>query len=467
MDERTLIDALSLSPEKAIELLKTKAIAVPRWSDLVKHYDRKQHAVMSDQTALKDKPREDGGVDKSTRTSLALEKLASRRMAEFCFAIPVKRIYSGTEGDTTKTDIAKAIEAIYKSARINTINIKRGVALFASCEVCTVWFVKEEANTTYGFPSKYKLKCKSYSPMDGYALYPLLDETDDMLAMSFEYERKEADGKTKHFETYTANRHYHWIETGEGWALKQPPTDIKLGKIPAIYMHRPEPIYQDITDLRSDLEYLISRNGNVLAYNSAPILKVQGEIEGREHRDEVQRIFRVKEGGDVDYIGWTQSVEANKHQADTLLNSIFMLMQLPNLSFENMKGLGNIGFDARQTLLTDAHLKVGSESGDIIEGLEREANIIKAFLKLMNPSWTKAIDEMDIEHTITPFIQGDELGEIRKRITANGGKPIESQLESIARFGWSDNPNETLKQIQREQEAEAHANRIVALEGAE
>lgn len=468
MNEKTLQEALAHTAETAIAVLKEKSISVPRWSDLEKHYDRTKHAVMTDQTALKDKPRKDGGVDKSTRTSIALEKLASERMAEFTFALPVVRTYTGADERSDRADIVRAIEAIYKHARVNSLNLKRGKALFASCEVCTVWFVKEEAHSKYGFPSNYKLRSKSYSPMDGYALYPLLDDTDDMLAMSFEYEHRKEGDKVKHFETYTAHKHYHWIDKGDGWVLLTPPTDIKLGKIPAVYMHRPEPIYADITDLRSDLEYLISRNGNVLAYNSAPILKVKGEIQGgSESRDEVQRVFRTTEGGDVDYVGWTQSVEANKHQADTLRSTIFMLLQLPDLSFENMKSLGNIGFDARQTLLTDAHLKVGSESGEIIEALEREANIIKAFLKLMNPAWSETLDLIDIEHTITPYIQGDELAEIKKRITANGGKPIESQRESIARFGWSDDPDKTLKEIQEEANADAQTNRVESFEGAE
>ena len=40
-----------------------------------------------------------------------------------------------------------------------------------------------------------------------------------------------------------------------------------------------------------------------------------------------------------------------------------MQAQMPDISFENMKSLGNIGYDSRRTLLTDAHLKIGEESG--------------------------------------------------------------------------------------------------------
>ena len=54
-----------------------------------------------------------------------------------------------------------------------------------------------------------------------------------------------------------------------------------------------------------------------------------------------------------------------------------------------------------------------------------------------------------------PFIQNDELAEINKRMKANGGKAIESQLESIQRYGYSDDAQATLEQIQKEEEQSA------------
>ena len=59
----------------------------------------------------------------------------------------------------------------------------------------------------------------------------------------------------------------------------------------------------------------------------------------------------------------------------------------------------------------------------------------------------RKLEEITCEHIITPYIQNDELNEINKRLKANGGRPIESQLESIIKYGNSDNPVETLRQI--------------------
>ena len=46
------------------------------------------------------------------------------------------------------------------------------------------------------------------------------------------------------------------------------------------------------------------------------------------------------------------------------------------------------------------------------------------------------------------------MQEIEKRLKANGGKAIESHLESIIRYGKSKNPVKTLEQIQEEETKE-------------
>ena len=89
------------------------------------------------------------------------------------------------------------------------------------------------------------------------------------------------------------------------------------------------------------------------------------------------------------------------------------------------------------------------------EFLERECNVIKAFLKAMNKKWENEIDNVIVEHVITPYIQNDEMVEINKRMKANGNKPIESQLESIQKYGESSDAAATLKQIQEENAVEA------------
>lgn len=446
--------------DEVIGRLKQKSVCLPSWDVLLRDYEPSLHEIVSDKSGRKDKIRKDGTKDEAARIYLGLEKLLVKRMTEFMFAIPVKRIYHNTEGNETRQKITKAIEAVYKYARIDSENIKRGNAYFASCEIFTIWYVVRKKNTLYGFDSKYKLKCKTYSPMDGVKLYPLIDELDDMLAMSFEYKKKVGDEEITYFETYTSDRHYKWMqEDGNGWAQVGTVEEITLMKIPGAYVFRPVPVFHGLTRIRRELEYTLSRNSDVIAYNAAPVIKIAGQIKGEEDKGESRRIYRVENGGDVSYVSWSQAIEALKYHVDTLLKLYWMQAQMPDVSFDNMKSLGNIGYDARQMLLTDAHLKVGDESGPWIEFLERECSVVKEFLKKMKTEWAGEIDNIEVEHVITPFIQNDEDAMADRILKLNGGKPVMSQLESIQQAGYSNDPQVTLEQIQKE-EADASKNRI-------
>ena len=461
------IDFDSTNISETISKLKEKSVNVPKWEKLFTDYEPMKHAILSDTTTLKDKIRSDGQVDKSARIVIGLEKLHVKRMAEFTFSIPVKRVYSNIEDNNTRKEIVKAIEAVYKNARIDTENLKRAVAYYAACEIFTVWYAVKKPNSLYGFQSEYKLKCKTFSPMDDVKLYPLLNEYDDMLAMSFEYKKKVKDKDIIFFETYISDKHYIWKSVGEDDKWEPVLTtstedgeiangeEIVLMKIPGVYGWRLFPVFHGLSPIREEIEYSVSRHSNVIAYNCAPLLKIIGRMEGREDKGEAQRIVRCELGGDVGYVSWAQSIEALKYHVDTMEKMYWKQAQIPDISFDNMKGLGNIGYDARQTLLTDAHLKIGEESGNWIEFLERECNVIKAFLKIMNRKWESEIDNVNVEHIITPYIQNDEMAEINRRMKANGNKPIESQLESIQKYGDSSDPAITLKQIQEEGAIEA------------
>ena len=453
MDAITQILDSSRPVANIINDLKEKSIILPSWDDLLKSYEPKFHKIVTDTITRKDKIRKDGTKEEASRIYLGLEKLLTKRMTEFMFAIPVKRVYHNIDGNNIRQQISKAIESIYKYARIDSENIKRGNAYFASCEIFTIWYVVEKPNTLYGFNSKYKLKCKTYSPMDGVKLYPLFDELDDMLAMSFEYKKKVKDEEITYFETYTADKHYKWRQQGSGWEAVGTVEEIKLMKIPGVYAFRPVPIYHGLTRIRKELEYTLSRNSDVIAYNAAPVIKIAGQIKGEEDKGESRRIYRVENGGDVSYVSWSQAIEALKYHVETLLKLYWMQAQMPDISFDNMKSLGNIGYDARQMLLTDAHLKVGDESGAWIEFFEREGSVIKEFLKNMNKSWAKEIDNIEIEYVITPFIQNDDDAIADRLLKLNGGKSIMSQLESIQHAGYSNDPQATLEQIQKEEAA--------------
>lgn len=460
------------SIDDIISDLKEKSTNPPSWSTLRKILDPKEHDIMKDKVGRPDKVRPGGNVDRAARLAIGLERLLCKRINQFAFMLPVKRVYSNIEDNQVRRDIANAIEKIYEKAHINSMNIKRGFAYFASCEIFTLWYVVKKQNKDYGFDSKYKLRCRTFTPMnDDVVLYPLLDEYDDMIAFSVAYKEKVMDEYVDFFETWTADTHYKWsMKKGHGWedeiAYEDGEgnttygDDILIEKIPGSYAWKEHPTWEAGTpSLRKDVEYTHSRDSDVVAYNSAPILKVAGGVKGAEQKGETRRVYRVENGGDVAYVSWNQSQEATKNHIDRSLDLFWQLNQMPDTSFKNMMALGNIGYDARMTVLMDALLRTGEEAQPLIEFFERECNVIKAFLKQMNKTWESEVDNVIVTHQIQPYVMKNEESEINLRLKANGGKAIESQLESIERYGKSKDAEVTLKQIQ-EEDAQAKATQM-------
>ena len=82
-----------------IEHLKQRSSIIPSWPDIVKDYEPMLHTIVEDRKGRADKVHNDGTVDKAARIPIGLEKLLTKRVTEFTFAIPVKRVYTA-EGET-------------------------------------------------------------------------------------------------------------------------------------------------------------------------------------------------------------------------------------------------------------------------------------------------------------------------------------------------------------------------------
>lgn len=457
------LDFSTIQPEEVrnVFINAKEELGLIDWSVLEKIYEPKKHTIYNDTIGRKDRYRKDGQVDKAARITLGLEKLLVKRMAEFLFAINVKRNYKYDTNNKRQAKAVEAIENVFKIARIDSVNIERARMLYAASEVYSHWYLVKKKHSQYGFPAEYKLKCINYSPIDGVSLFPLFDENGNMEAMAFEYYKKEGEEKVCYFDVFTAEKHFQYKEKGGTWIVTIDGEEI-IGKIPGVYYNVPQPIYYGLEDLRENIEYTISRNSDVIAYNSAPLLKVVGELIGEDSKDDPTRFVRVEAGGDVSYISWNQSQEAVMQHINTMKSLYFMMAQLPDISAEKMMALGNIGYDARMTLFMDSHLKVGEESGLWYEGFDRETNIVKAYLLLMNAGKDFSEEDMDaisVEYVITPYMPNDKKADLEYILKANGQKPVISQQESIERANLTNNAEATYDKI-KEEEEQANQNNV-------
>lgn len=448
----------SMTERESITALKQKTIDVPIWTGkqgLINEYDPTKHPVMNKQ--LYPDLVKDDGVERVTRITLSFQRLAAKRISELLCGIPVKRIYKPE--DEKQQQVATFLEKIFDRNRINSVNTDRINALFAGCEIFTLWYAVEQKNNLYGFNSPLKLRCRTFSPMLGDELYPFFDEYGDMVAMSIGYTRKVGRKNVQYFDTYTDDRHIKWSnESGEWLAVEDEKTTV--GKIPGIYTFRPTPIWEDTSRNVYEMEWTLSRNGNYIRENSKPkfivcadeIIQYGDEKPGNK---EFKSVMQYPTGARAEYVTWSQAIESLKFQIDTLRNLFFTQLQLPDWSYEKMSQQALSG-ESRKQMFIDAELKVQDESGRWLEFFDREINVTKAFLKLMlGQAWHEAIDALPVENVITPYRITDRKEEVETLMTANGNKPIMSQRESIEAYGRSDNVDQTLKEINEQEMADS------------
>ena len=232
-----------------------------------------------------------------------------------------------------------------------------------------------------------------------------------------------------------------------------------VGKIPLAYMWRPSPIWEHTSGLVYEMEWALSRNGNYLRKNSKPLFVVYADEEiaygGEKSQDaEFRGILQYPKGSSAGYVTWDQAVENLKFHVSELRQSFFTQLQLPDWSYESMKSTPMSG-ESRKQLFIDAQLKVGDERGRLLEFFDREVNVVRRFLRLVKPGMEQAVDALPVESVVTPYSVTEDKDVIENLVTANGNKPIMSQRESIARLGWSEDVDETLREIAEESAVDA------------
>lgn len=455
-------------PEDIIADLCSCSKDVPAWNQLVQLYDESNHPIKSDPTLRPlDKTSEDGQRDCPAKISYPAEKIAVRRMVQMAFSIPVKRVYSTTNDAEKK--FAEAIERVYDAVRIDGVNMKRFKAYFASCEMATVWYLTEEEgekHEKYGFSTNAKIRCRSYSPMPSKMsqiyqadIYPLFDDSGDLVALSFRYSVNVNGKHIEKFDSFTAQTAYYWTNGDNGWEVVE--KKVVTGKIQAAYISRPGAMYDGIQDFRNEIEFSNSRNSDVIKKNSSPIIVVSGDLVGAPPANGRGReAYQLKSGGSVNLLNPAMSSDQVKMHIDTQKEFISEVTQMPDLSMEKIKGIGAVSGESRKTLLTDAHLKVGEESHDIIWFLDREFSVIKSILASAHPAWKSLVNKVTCKHIITPFIQNDQTSQT-DRLAKRVDSRLLSRRSAIEQFDDVADVDEEIKRIEAESAADLAAQRSV------
>lgn len=446
------------TPDAIIAQLKKRDTDLPDITAINKEWDPLLHPVM-DTTARPNKYvyNEAGQLERTEnvgRIPLAFQELIVNRACSFLFGNPVTLEHSAE--DETQKDIVDSIKRVLRANRETTLNRQVGQNLMAGTEVAEYWYTAEmqDKANLYGFESPLKLKHSVFSPLLGDDLYPLFDDYGDLIAFSREFTKTIDQNDVMHFEVYTATETILYQQQQSGYVeIKR--TANAIGKIPIIYGYQGETEWANVEKLIERLETLASNFADTNDYHASPTIVAEGEIKGFAHKGEQGKLVQVDQGGRLYYLSWDRAPESIRLERDMLIEFIYTLTQTPNITFDNMKGLGAISGVALKLMFMDAHLKAEDKKEIVAEYLQRRINVIKAYLAVMNTKWASVVNSFDITPEITPYLIVDDRAQVDLMVAANGGLPILSQKTSVELSGMTINPDNEFELIQSEGENKA------------
>ena len=402
--------------------------------------------------------------EKVARIALPLQKIIVERAVAFLFGYPVKMSCPKTNDKIAAT--WEAIRRTLTENKVDSLNRRVARTVMRETEVAELWYPVEDngfwsrvsSDERYNFVNDVKpahrLRVCILSPSLGDKLFPLYDVYGDMIAFSRQWGVKEDFKERYFFDTYTANEFLHFEkEDTSSWVLKERRNN-SIGKIPVIYAHQDRTEWSDVQCLIERLEKLLSNFADTNDYHASPKIFVTGEIRGFARKGETGAIIEGDANSTAQYLSWQQAPESVRLEISTLLNMIYSTTQTPDISFDSVKGLGNVSGVALKMMFMDAHLKVQNKCEMFSEYLERRVNIIKAYMSILNTSLAPWVDSLEITQTIQPYMINDMSATIQALNIASGGKALISQQSAVRISGLVDNPEDEMEVITQEKELE-------------
>jgi SPP1 family phage portal protein len=410
-------------------------------------YDGTKHAV-ADIAKRPDKLIGTGTTTKLipvARNVVTLQKKIVRMAVSFLLGNPPTL---SLESDPATTGNAFwELKNAWKKSKLRYFNKRLMRDVCIETHAAELWYTKTNPDYKPGSDvSQLTLGVILLSERTGNKIYPYFDEYGDMVAFARDYETKETgdDGqekKVRNVHIYTAVKTIFLRKAGDGaWEVQKTPNPI--GKIPVIYYRQEKPEWADVQNLIDQLEKTVSDHSDTNAYFASPAVKSKGKLLNAPDKGEIGKFFQLApeksvdgktEWGDIEYMTWDQTPESLQLEIDNLKEFIYSMTSTPDISFNNVKGLGTVSGIALKLMFLDALLKSDEKAEIYGECFDRRNNLLIAMLSALNTKLAKEFSELDVSVEFHDPLPGDISELIETLTTATGGEPIMSQESAVAK----------------------------------
>lgn len=292
-------------------------------------------------------------------------------------------------------------------------------------------------------------------------IFPHFDDYSDMDGFIRKFTGYDPEGKEcECVSIYMADNIIHAYNQGGQWIQEN---DSNLaGLITLVYAEIDVPEYEDVVTVLDKLENRLSRLIDTNDYFSEPILKSFGlttlpskktvgkQLEFTMDIDDSGNVVH----GDAEYLTWQQTVESIKLELNELKAELLSGTSTPDLTFDNLKSIGNITGIGMKMMFLDAFLK-REDNMEVFEPVvSRCVSVVRALIcNVTEIKYRSQLEDVGIEVEFGSILPDDLREEMEILSIANGGKPINSQKTVTGRSRFTKDPEEEMQQIQEENQS--------------
>ena len=385
----------------------------------------------------------DGTIIESWNLPISYQKKIVQSAVAFMYAKPVKL---KQESDGTD-DVFQILTDLRKDLRMAAKDQENAKLMMSETESAKLFVpYRDSAADKKDLTKPNSIKCILLAKSLGDTLHTSFDSFGVLRAIAREYKVKVGINDIAHFDVYMSDNIFLCERVNGTWTVK---TETNLiGKIPVVYYMQDEAEWADVQKLIERRETLTSRRADNNDRSGDPILVLEGEVLSLPNSKEVGKVVQMGIGGKAAYLVPQMSIDMVKDEKEDLKELIHYLTDTPDLSMDKMTGMGLTSGKAIEMAFFGCLLKAMGKHGYFEEMVDREINILKAFIgKVMDTSKAGQVEKLNVSIEFGNPLPDNIDDLVTMLSTATGGKPIMSQKTVVAKNPLVTNADEEFIQI--------------------
>ncbi len=393
-----------------------------------------------------DKVGKGGDIEVVAKIPIPFQNQIVLTASTFLFGSAVNLVNSSEQ-----EEVFNRVNSLWNELRLDSL-------LLDFCEA-----VKSETEATIVFYTKKKdgvveVKSRLLTSKNG-KVYPVFDEFGDLIAFSWEYGTIEDGKEVKYLYVWTAEIEYKYRLEKEWEEVHKKPNLFK--KIPVVYLSQEHTEWWRVQELIDNFEMSFSKFVDTNGYFASPMFKAKGHTSAMPKKDETGKIVELgivetKDGNvisaDIDVVSWDRAPEALRLEFETSKEFIYALSNTPDISFDNVKGIGSVSGIALKLMFLGSILKAKKDEGKYQVVISRLISLLKSSLLINNPLLKNELKELRIKAEFTSILPENLQETINILSNAAGGKAIMSQKTAVNSNPLVQNKKEEMDALKEESE---------------